>query len=499
MADFNKTVTRVNPDGFHTGDVPSSVQGYKLYGANNYLRNWIQNGMIARYSGRPDSAINGNPTGSANTLYIFSRYPERPDLSDQRVGISTSFWAKDFGGVTELTARTLSWYNDVFDGSPSNTDSGVLGSIVNDHLSGLSLRRSGTDNQFYGDVTPQDNSFSDGDMEDAGTSAYSAINSATLSKQTTNPYAGTQVLRVARNGVNNPGARDGSTNLGDTFRVRVKARSDGNAVPRILHNGVVLWAGTTSTEWQNAVVSFVSTSTAAGVDLRAQTSTGTEYCEFDNAELRQYEGFKLSKLTITYCYLAALSLYTLPADVITDQNMYFVRPKNFVTYESLRGATSVDPNTSVGRLWWNLEQGESVVQNSSKCLFQTPYPTGGYVGSAGSLAPFQADSAGNALKYRVRPRGLTGTTTVQTDIACVVNTMAAGDKIQFASSTAGDTWTYTASSAIATPRVITTAHGVGVAGSGLAVNSLLDDVTVKAQGADVHVNTISLWESERIQ
>jgi hypothetical protein len=367
MADFQKTVNRINPDAFHVDNIPDGSQVNRILSANNYLRNWLNQGMIARYSGRADTTVNGNPTTSANSIYVFTRYPIRPDgTSTQRVGISASFWAKNFGGgVTALTSRTFEWYDDYTDGTPDTTYLSVLGSIAND-----TVIKTGPDNQFYGNVTPQ--------------------------------------------------------------------------------------------------------------------------------SLATNEGFRLSKLTITWCYLAALSVYTLPADEITNANMYHMRPKNFVAFEAARGSTNADPGNSFGRLWWNLENGEPVVKSSSLCLFQTPYPLGAFVGSAGSYAPFQADQFGNPVRYRVRPRNLTGATTVQTDIACVVNTMTAGDRLQFASVTAGDTWTYTAPANITTPTIITTASGTGVAGAGLALSATGDEVTVKAQGADVHANTFSLWEAERV-
>jgi hypothetical protein len=105
------------------------------------------------------------------------------------------------------------------------------------------------------------------------------------------------------------------------------------------------------------------------------------------------------------------------------------------------------------------------------------------------------------LRYKVTPRNLQKSSSpVECDVAIVVNNLAVNDTIEFISTTAGDTWTYTETAGIvSTPTVITTANGSGGGtGGGLLVAAAGDLVTVRAQGADVHINTVSLWEGERI-
>jgi hypothetical protein len=127
----------------------------------------------------------------------------------------------------------------------------------------------------------------DGNMEASGITYWVAQNSATVTKQTTSPHGGSQVLRVARNGVNNPQARQVITPLGKTFRITGYARSDGSATPRVLDAlGAGLWIGTTSTSWQAIDATFILTA-SAGIDLRASTSTGTEYVEFDDISITE--------------------------------------------------------------------------------------------------------------------------------------------------------------------------------------------------------------------
>ncbi len=123
----------------------------------------------------------------------------------------------------------------------------------------------------------------DGDMETSGVASWTTVASATLSKQTTSPHGGSQVLRIARNGSNNPGAYQNVTNTtGQVYRVRGYARSDGSATPYIYTNGAstTLLSGTTSTSWQQFDVIFVSTSGQPVV--LSSNSSGTQYVEYDD-------------------------------------------------------------------------------------------------------------------------------------------------------------------------------------------------------------------------
>src|SRR5258708_18014563 len=74
----------------------------------------------------------------------------------------------------------------------------------------------------------------DGDMEASDVTAWSAQSSAVLTKQTTSPHAGSQVLRIARNGVSNPQAVEKIIVIGKTYRVTVYTRRDGSATMHVL-------------------------------------------------------------------------------------------------------------------------------------------------------------------------------------------------------------------------------------------------------------------------
>jgi hypothetical protein len=125
----------------------------------------------------------------------------------------------------------------------------------------------------------------DGNMEVADTSNWTVGNSATLTKQTTGPHGGSQVLRVARNGVNNAEATQPLFVVGKTYRVTGWYRSDGNATPYVLIGGTTPVNGTTSTSWQYFDIYRVADSSS--LHLRASTSNGTEYVEFDDISVTE--------------------------------------------------------------------------------------------------------------------------------------------------------------------------------------------------------------------
>ena len=109
---------------------------------------------------------------------------------------------------------------------------------------------------------------------------WTAIGNATL----TNPSTG--ILRIARNGTNNPRAAQATLIAGKRYLQTAQARSDGNAIPRVLGpSSLAVWIGTNSTEWQNVSVEFVPT--AVSVQIVSQTSTGTEYTEWRNLSVTE--------------------------------------------------------------------------------------------------------------------------------------------------------------------------------------------------------------------
>ena len=74
---------------------------------------------------------------------------------------------------------------------------------------------------IFGNVPPVSGTelLVDGDMEAAGVSDWTVVNSATLTKENTDPYEGTQNLRVAYNAVNEPGASQSVLTSGTWYLV----------------------------------------------------------------------------------------------------------------------------------------------------------------------------------------------------------------------------------------------------------------------------------------
>ncbi|KKN20602.1 hypothetical protein LCGC14_0933860 [marine sediment metagenome] len=126
----------------------------------------------------------------------------------------------------------------------------------------------------------------DGDMEAAGTAAWTAGGSATLSKQTGTRTggSGTKVLRVARNGAV-PTALQIVTTIGLRYRVVAWARSDGNAIPRCRTGATIIVSGTNSTDWQKLDAEFIAVSDTFA--LQSVTNFDTEYTEWDDVSVTE--------------------------------------------------------------------------------------------------------------------------------------------------------------------------------------------------------------------
>ena len=131
-------------------------------------------------------------------------------------------------------------------------------------------------------LTP-DELLTDGDMEASTAVAYTAQNSATLTKETGTPHGGSQVLRIAYNSVNYPSATQAVLTIGKTYRATGWARSDGTYTPRAPHyDGGWVWIGTTSTDWQYFDETFVAGNTSVTLQAGA---TAAGYAEFDDVSI----------------------------------------------------------------------------------------------------------------------------------------------------------------------------------------------------------------------
>jgi hypothetical protein len=134
-----------------------------------------------------------------------------------------------------------------------------------------------------------ENLLSDGAMESSNTDEWTAQSSATLSKESGARIngTGTQILRIARNAVNNPYATQSILTVGQAYRVTGWARGDGTARPEIYFGTSQIWVGTTSTDWQYIDAVGVHPDFGTQFRLWVQTSSGTTYAEFDDITLTQ--------------------------------------------------------------------------------------------------------------------------------------------------------------------------------------------------------------------
>lgn len=124
----------------------------------------------------------------------------------------------------------------------------------------------------------------DGDMESADTSAWTANNSASLSKEV---EGSGKILRIAFNSVTNPSASQNVVTSGTKYRITGRVRSDGIARPLIDvgGGGTVAWYGLIRSEWQTFSFDAVADD-SLGVFLMSET-TSSGYTEWDDVSVKE--------------------------------------------------------------------------------------------------------------------------------------------------------------------------------------------------------------------
>ncbi|MBU1018246.1 hypothetical protein KKA33_04430, partial [Patescibacteria group bacterium] len=136
----------------------------------------------------------------------------------------------------------------------------------------------------FGTVTTTDNDdpLTDGDMEAADASAWTAGNDATLTKETGTPHGGSRVLRIAYGSSTNPYAYQNVMTSGTSYHVTGWARGDGTNRPNIQDGAAYIWTGTTSTSWQ--YFDFVRI-WGSSIFYLQTLATGAGYSEFDDVSV----------------------------------------------------------------------------------------------------------------------------------------------------------------------------------------------------------------------
>lgn len=124
--------------------------------------------------------------------------------------------------------------------------------------------------------------FLDLDMEAADAASWTALNTATLTKEsgTRTGGSGALVIRVAGDG-STASPKAAQTRAGGITRVTGWARSNGAAVPTVALTSTTVWTGSNSTNWQAFDVSVLS-SLYASTRLELGTTLATGHVEFDD-------------------------------------------------------------------------------------------------------------------------------------------------------------------------------------------------------------------------
>jgi len=141
--------------------------------------------------------------------------------------------------------------------------------------------------EYTGDLTNVNQQLlADGDMEKSGTSAWTVVQSATLTKEHGAAHGGDLIMRVAYNGVTNPSAQQNVLTVGKKYRITGWARSDGTRNPTV-YSGSYIWYGTTDANWQRVDVTWIAQATYVRLNTAASAAG---YTEWDDVFITEYTG-----------------------------------------------------------------------------------------------------------------------------------------------------------------------------------------------------------------
>lgn len=133
----------------------------------------------------------------------------------------------------------------------------------------------------------------DGAMEMTGTTEWTALWSAILSKSTVSPRYGTQALRVTKDVAGAKAARQTILTTGRTYRAQGWGRGDGTSNPSLGGAATNYWVGTNSTTWQYFNVVFVATDTYTY--FYANSGGAGNWVEFDDVLIREVQARTLDR------------------------------------------------------------------------------------------------------------------------------------------------------------------------------------------------------------
>lgn len=239
--------------------------------------------------------------------------------------VTTFAFSDGFAGGVTITGVTASWkYFDVTYTWVSVNGYVQFSTTVGNYLELDDLQITKIDT---GKITNGNkNLLVDGNMEAAGTTAWGGGTAAVaVTKETTSPHSGKQVLRITYvSGVSYRG--QGILTIGSVYRVRGFARGDGvRGIPFVAH-GVQVWAGTNSTNWQYFDVTFTASFGSAALWLSSATTAG-DYVEFDDVTVTLEPSSKITDIS---------------KNLLVDGNMEATTTSSYLLY----GAGSISKETA---------------------------------------------------------------------------------------------------------------------------------------------------------
>jgi len=216
------------------------------------------------------------------------------------------------------------------------------------------------------------------------------------------------------------------------------------------------------------------------------------------------DGFQCSRLDVDNIVVHRLNVMGCPHNPMLEDDESLVSLSDVATGQVLRGWDEGNNDGTIGALCHYMDGDssdavtgtDSMIHNSCRPLFNTPYALGVHLNNEAAYIPIRSDAADAAMTYKVKPRNLTGGAT---DIACDIAVVISGDaaaELKFISNTAVDSSKIIIpAGGYANPTLITTSHAQ--CEGTLNVDPDGDFIEIQAlsgAGNDIYIHAVSLWE-----
>ena len=119
----------------------------------------------------------------------------------------------------------------------------------------------------------------DGNMAKVGVADWRTYASVTITKDTTDPYRGTQNLRLTYVDQTTPNCFQIILTIGKTYRITGWGRGDGTYYPKLYIAPTFIWNGSVANVWQP--FDLIVTATSASF-VFSNSLTGAGYVEWDD-------------------------------------------------------------------------------------------------------------------------------------------------------------------------------------------------------------------------